>query len=219
MKNRIFCDDIHSLVDAFAAALDAKNSCMQGHSERVADISLALSRELDLPLDEQSRIHIGAHLHDIGKIGIPDCILNKNGKLTKMEFALIRRHPAIGSDIIGRVRILESVTDIVRHHHERFDGGGYPDGLAGEQISMGARIVAVADAFDAMTSPRTYRQELAVDEALNEMRRCRGGQFDSGIVTALVNLIKKSGDDFRLLLFRSDKTVLLNQAAGFGGES
>ncbi len=182
--------DLHEMVDALSRALEAKNSYMCGHSERVAELSLKIAQSMGLPLMEQERIHIGAHLHDIGKIGIPDAILNKPGKLTDSEFAIIRQHPGIGGDIVSKIKVFHSVVDIVRHHHERFDGKGYPDKLCGTEISLGARIVAIADAFDAMISMRNYRRSLTVSEAMEEMERCRGSQFDSAIVDVLQSLIK-----------------------------
>lgn len=185
MLNLVTLDDLHDIVDALSTALDAKNSCMCGHSERVAELSLLMAKTMGLPLAEQERIHIGAHLHDIGKIGIPDAILNKPGKLTEEEFDTIRQHPEIGSTIIGKIKVFRSVSDIVRHHHERFDGKGYPDGLQGNEISLGARIVAVADSFDAMTTMRSYRAALSVREAIAETERCKGGQFDPAIVDIL----------------------------------
>lgn len=192
MSNIVTLDDLHDMVDALSAALDAKNSCMCGHSERVAELSLLLAKGLGLPPAEQQRIHIGAHLHDIGKIGVPDAILDKPGKLTDGEFVLIMQHPAIGSNIVSKVKIFHSVADIVRHHHERYDGRGYPDGLAGEAISLGARIVAVADAFDAMTSARPYRPARSIQEALEETLRCRGSQFDPRVVAVLVALAERN---------------------------
>lgn len=181
-------DDLHEIVEALAAALDAKSSCMCGHSERVAELSWQLAKTLGLPPAEQARIHIGAHLHDIGKIGVPDSILNKPGKLTEDEFAVIRQHPDIGSHIVGKVKVFRPVVDIVRHHHERYDGKGYPDGLRGTEISLGARIVAVADAFDAMTTLRAYRSVVTCFEAVAEVRRCRGSQFDPDVADALIAL-------------------------------
>ncbi len=189
--NQITIDDLHEMVDALSAALDAKNSYMCGHSERVAELSLMLAKHMGLSAAEQTRIHIGAHLHDIGKIGIPDAILNKQGKLTADEFAIIRQHPEIGDTIVGKLKVFHSVADIVRHHHERMDGKGYPDGLCGQEISLGARIVAVADAFDAMTSARPYRSALTVSQAIDETRRCQGTQFDPDIVAVLVNMSSK----------------------------
>jgi putative nucleotidyltransferase with HDIG domain len=178
-------DDLHDIVDALSTALDAKNSNMCGHSERVAELSLLIAKTMGLSFAEQQRIHIGAHLHDIGKIGIPDAILNKPGKLTDDEFNTIRQHPEIGGTIVGKIKVFHSVADIVRHHHERFDGKGYPDGLCGEEISLGARIVAVADSFDAMTTMRTYRLAFSVSQAIEEAERCKGSQFDPGIVDIL----------------------------------
>lgn len=184
----ITLDDLHEVVEALALALDAKNSCMCGHSERVAELALLLAAELGFSPEEQMKIHIGAHLHDIGKIGIPDSILNKEGKLTKEEFDLIREHPVIGDSIVGRIQAFRSIADIVRYHHERYDGKGYPDGLQGEEIPIEARIVAVADSFDAMTTVRTYRRAVSLKEALSEIVRCRSTQFDPVVVDALLQL-------------------------------
>lgn len=185
MLDLVTLDDLHDIVDALSTALDAKNSYMCGHSQRVAELSLLMAKTMGLSLEEQERIHIGAHLHDIGKIGIPDAILNKPGKLTEDEFNTIRQHPEIGGSIVGKIKVFRSVTDIVRHHHERFDGKGYPDGLYGEEISLGARIVAVVDSFDAMTTMRTYRSALCICEAIKETERCKGSQFDPAIVDVL----------------------------------
>lgn len=185
--------DLHEMVEALAAALDAKNPWTHGHSERVAEFSLRIAKGMGLSEEEQVRIHIGGHLHDIGKIGIPDSILNKTGKLTEAEFSMMRKHPEIGDDIMGKIKIFTPILDIVRSHHERFDGSGYPDGLRGKEISIGARIVAVADAFDAMTSVRPYRAALGLEAALEEILRCRGTQFDPEIVEELFFLAQKGG--------------------------
>jgi len=189
VSNRVSLDDLHDMVDALSRALEAKSAHMCGHSERVAELSLIMAQQIGLSRIEQERIHIGAHLHDIGKIGIPDDILNKPGKLTDREFAIICQHPEIGSDIVSKVKVFRAVVDIVRHHHERFDGKGYPDKLHGTEISLGARIVSVADAFDAMISMRSYRPPLTVSEAMAEMERCRGSQFDPAIVDVLKRLV------------------------------
>ena len=195
MFKRFTQEDLHEIVEGLTTALDAKNSFMCGHSERVAELSLLLAKGMGLPMAEQARIHIGAHLHDIGKIGIPDAILNKPGKLSEAEFVMIRKHPEIGNNIINKIRVLHPVVDIVRHHHERFGGGGYPDGLRGEEITLGARIVAVADAFDAMTSTRAYRSALSIDKTMQEMRRCQGSQFDPAVIDVLVTLQRKGNLD------------------------
>ena len=192
-------DDLHEVVDALAAAVDAKDSYTCGHSERVAEISLAIAKEMNLSHEEQYLIHIGAHLHDVGKIGIPDAVISKPGRLTNEEFTLIKEHPIIGYHIVSKVKILQTVSLIVRHHHERIDGGGYPDGLAGETIPLGARIVAVADAFDAMTTTRTYKVSMSIPEALQELINCSGTQFDRDVVEVFVKIMKKGN----LLLFQT----------------
>ncbi len=183
-------DDLHEVVDALAAAVDAKDSYTCGHSERVAEMSLAIAQEMNLSKEEQDLIHIGAHLHDVGKIGVPDAIMSKPGKLTNEEFKQIKDHPMIGYHIVSKVKILQTVSLIVRHHHERMDGSGYPDGLSGSDIPLGARIVAVADAFDAMTSNRTYKKSMAVYDALEELIRCSDTQFDRDIVAVFVRIIR-----------------------------
>jgi len=187
--DKITLDDLHDMVDSLSKALEAKNAHTHGHSERVAEFSLIIAKSIELPLIEQQRIHIGAHLHDIGKIGIPDAILNKPGKLTESEFAIIRQHPEIGGEIVSKVKVFRTVVDIVRHHHERVDGKGYPDKLCGTEISLGARIVSVADAFDAMISTRSYRIPLSISEAMREIERCRGSQFDPEIVDVFKRVI------------------------------
>lgn len=192
MQHLFEWEDLHELVDALATALDAKSPYMCGHSERVAGMALLLAQEMGLDPATQAIIHIGAHLHDIGKIGVPDQVLDKPGKLTEAEYAIIRRHPEIGSNIVNKIKVLRPVVDIVRHHHERFDGKGYPDGLSGGDLSVGARIVAVSDAFDAMTSARPYRPARTLRTALLEMRRCRGTQFDPSVVDALIALCQKN---------------------------
>jgi len=192
LPNLITLEDMHEIVDALATTLEAKSAYTCGHSGRVAELSLALAKVMGLSVVEQEMIHIGGHLHDIGKIGIPDAILNKPGKLTESEFAIIRQHPDIGSNIVSKVKALHAIESIVRHHHEHFDGTGYPDGLCGQEISLGARIVAVADAFDAMNTIRTYRPALSLKQAMAEMWRCRGSQFDPEIVDALLVLASKN---------------------------
>lgn len=188
MEKHLFFDEfLHEIVEVLGTALDAKNPYTCGHSERVAELSLKIAKQMNFTKKEQLRIHIGAHLHDIGKIGIPDAILNKIGKLTGEEFAVMKNHTCIGAEIVGKISVLDSIIDIVRHHHERIDGNGYPDGLRGNEISIGARIVSIADAFDAMTSARAYRTALRTDEAVKELIRCSGTQFDSCIVQLCKN--------------------------------
>jgi putative nucleotidyltransferase with HDIG domain len=184
--------DLHDMVDALTAALDAKNPYTCGHSGRVAELALALACQLGLPDEERNRIHVGAHLHDIGKIGVPDRILDKPAGLTEAEMSLIKLHPIIGDQIIRKTRAFQPMADIVRHHHERFDGKGYPDGLSGLDISLGARIVAVADAVDAMTNPRPYRKALSFQDASDELMRCRNRQFDPELVDIMVGYLSEA---------------------------
>ncbi|QJW44841.1 HD-GYP domain-containing protein [bacterium BFN5] len=184
-------EDLHQLVDALAAALDAKSSYTLGHSERVADIALLIAQRMGLNAETQHLVHIGAHLHDIGKIGIPDEVLNKPGRLTDEQFAVIKQHPVIGYSIVNKVKSFSAISDIVRFHHERFDGNGYPDGLKGHKIPLGARIVAVADSYDAMTTPRIYRHCFTPLEAIQEIKRCQGTQFDPAVVECFIALMQK----------------------------
>ena len=188
LAKSITFNDLHEVVNALTTALDAKSHYTCGHSERVAEFALLLSKGLALSLPEQRRIHIGAHLHDIGKIGIPDAILNKTGKLTSVEFQIMQKHPLIGDNIVRKMKVFHDIVDIVRFHHERFDGNGYPDGLSGTRIPIGARIVAVADALDAMISCRPYRSAYSFEAALEEVSRCSGTQFDPLIVNKLLEL-------------------------------
>lgn len=191
MQQAITFEDLHEVVEALTAALDAKNSYTCGHSERVAELSLQLAKAMGLSRQAQAMIHIGAHLHDIGKIGIPDDILNKPDKLTPEEFQIICEHPTIGGTIIEKMKVFRPIAGIVRHHHERFDGTGYPAKLRGGDIPLGARIVAVADAFDAMTTPRPYRLPLTWEVAIEEIRQGCGTQFDPEVVSAFLRCVEE----------------------------
>lgn len=174
-----------STIAALTEAIDAKDMYTAGHSQRVAEISTAIAYKLGLTQDEIDTVHYGALLHDIGKIGVPEVILNKKGRLTDDEYFAIKKHPVIGMNILKSIEFLEGTLHIVRFHHERFDGAGYPDGLRGEEIPFIARIVGVADAWDAMTSDRSYRRALAPAVAMEELERNAGTQFDPLIIRAL----------------------------------
>ena len=176
-------------IRALAMALDARDPYTAGHSERVSVLSVAIGRNLALPADEIEVLRLGALLHDIGKIGIPDDVLRKPGALTAEEFELIRQHPVVGARILRSVPFLSRHLAIVELHHERPDGRGYPLGLRGDDIPLAARIVHVADAYDAMTSARAYRGALPTGEALRELWRCAGTQFHAEIVGALANAL------------------------------
>jgi putative nucleotidyltransferase with HDIG domain len=176
-------------IRALAAALDARDPYTAGHSERVSVLSVAVGRALRLPDDEIEIIRLGALLHDIGKIGVPDAVLLKPGSLTPVEFDIIRQHPAAGARILRSVPFLEPHIPIVELHHERPDGRGYPHGLRGDDIPMAARIVHVADAYDAITTKRAYRGARSSGEALQELWRFAGTQFHAEVVGALATAL------------------------------
>jgi HD-GYP domain-containing protein (c-di-GMP phosphodiesterase class II) len=186
-------------IDALVAAIDAKDKLTAGHSARVTQISLAIVDTLGLPSDERYSLELAARLHDIGKLCLPDSALNKAGKLSQREWAAMRRHPAVGSQIVGSIEELNYVATIIRHHHERLDGSGYPDGLQGEAIPLLSRIIAVADAFEAMTSDRAFRGKMSVSDAVAELRRCVGAHYSDGVVEALIESLEAGAiEDARL---------------------
>ena len=174
---------------ALASAVDAKDPLTEHHCGRVADRALVLARLAGLGPDEVEAVGYGAVLHDVGKIGIAEAVLTKPGKLTDEERTEMQRHPIIGAEILQPLRLGRIVVPIVRGHHERWDGAGYPDRLRGEAIPIGARIVAVVDAHDAMTHDRPYRARLGDDEAREELIRHRGIQFDPGLVDLLLDAL------------------------------
>ena len=180
--NELFLDTIQAMV----ASVDAKDPYTNGHSQRVSEFSVAIGRQLNLPAEELHQLRIGALLHDIGKIGIPDNILSKPGHLTAEEINKMKEHPTIGANIMKNVRLLREELPALAEHHEHIDGTGYPNGLAGDQISRFGRIVAAADVFDALTSIRPYRQPMDVEEVLNRMQHDSGSHFDGDCVQALI---------------------------------
>ncbi|MFZ5767942.1 MAG: HD-GYP domain-containing protein [Bacillota bacterium] len=176
-------------IAALSSALDAKDAYTRGHCDRVAELAAAIGRELHLPEDKLELLsHVG-RLHDVGKIGIRDAVLKKPGIFTPGEYGGMQMHVVLGAEIVERISLLGEGTRWVLHHHERFDGTGFPAGLRGEDIPLGARIIAVADAYDALTSDRPYKRALGREEALAEMRRCAGTQFDPRLVEVLVKLV------------------------------
>ena len=175
-------------LQALSNALDVRDTETEGHSRRVVEYMELVIRELHVPTADLAMLRRGALLHDIGKIGVPDDVLRKPAALSEAEWALMKRHPEHGARIIAQIPFLGEVSRIVRHHHERWDGRGYPDRLAGEAIPLGARIFAVADSFDAMTSDRPYRRAMSVDEARREVARCRGTQFDPMVVDVFMGI-------------------------------
>ena len=180
-------------IKALAQALEAKDEYTQGHSERVAEVSVNIAKYLSLSEREVHDIWLAGLLHDIGKIGIRESVLNKPGKLDAVEWELVRRHPVVAERILCPIDELSEVIRIVRHHHERYDGTGYPDGLKGGRIPLGARILAVADAYDALTSRRPYRDALSQEEALGVIEEAAGSQFDPVIVRAFLTSLRREG--------------------------
>jgi putative nucleotidyltransferase with HDIG domain len=175
-------------LQALSNALDVRDSETEGHSRRVVEYMELIIAELPVAPENLSTLRRGALLHDIGKIGVPDNVLRKPAALSDAEWVVMKRHPEHGARIISQIPFLQDVSRIVRHHHERWDGKGYPDGIAAEAIPLGARIFAVADSFDAMTSDRPYRRAMSVKDARVEVARCRGTQFDPNVVDAFVRV-------------------------------
>jgi ribonuclease P protein subunit RPR2 len=183
---RTYLDTMKSL----ARVVEAKDRTTRGHLDRTQAYGIALARKIDPALVETPTLGYGFFLHDIGKVGVPENILCKEGPLTPEEWDVMREHPMVGADIVAPMGFLAETVTLIKHHHERFDGTGYPDGLEGEQIPLSARIFSVADAFDAMTSDRPYRDSMGIDRALGEIRGGSGTQFDPEIVRAFVEMIE-----------------------------
>jgi putative nucleotidyltransferase with HDIG domain len=182
-------------IRALAAAIDAKDPYTKGHSERVAKIAVVLATELNLPDRDIEDIEYTALLHDIGKIGIDDRILGKSSKLSNEEFKKIKEHPIVGAKIIEPVDFLKNSYKTIYHHHEKYNGSGYPDGLKEKDIPLCARIIAVADAYDAMGSDRPYRKKLSKEKILKEFTEQSGKQFDPQIVNALMLILKREREE------------------------
>ncbi len=180
---------IHQFAESLGTAIDAKDSFTACHSDQVAIVSQVIALSLEMPPAMADQIHIAGHLHDIGKIGIPDAVLQKRGPLNDAEWKCIREHPVIGANILRPVKVLSGqggIVDMVLHHHERYDGKGYPHGLKGQDIPFGARIIAVADSLSAMIEDRVYRPAMSFDQAILEIQANSGTQFDPRAVEGLL---------------------------------
>jgi putative nucleotidyltransferase with HDIG domain len=175
---------------ALARAVDAKSPWTAGHSQRVTDMALRIGSVLELKPKELENLHRAALLHDIGKVGIPSAILDKKSELSDDEFRLIKRHPEMGGKIIEPINAFREIIPIIVQHHERFDGQGYPEGLAADAIHRSARILAVADVYDSMLSDRPYRKKLVIGQILEIMQKEAGKQFDPVMVKALLEVTK-----------------------------
>jgi putative two-component system response regulator len=179
-----------TLSGALANAIEAREQGMRGHCERLAALAIRLGAALGLDQRELETIRLGALLHDIGKIGVPDRVLLKAGPLTGEELGLMQRHTLIGDDMLAPLELLDRVRPIVRHHHERWDGGGYPDRLEETEIPLGARILAVADSVDAMSAHRVYREPLTEPQIVRELEQGRATQWDPAVVDVVLELIE-----------------------------
>jgi putative nucleotidyltransferase with HDIG domain len=186
-------EDYDRMVRSFVKAIEIKDLYTRGHSERVSELSVHVAEELGVGYEARRITKYAALLHDVGKIGVPLCIINKPGPLDDDEFAKMQEHPTIGVDILHDIAFLEPAIDIVRYHHERLDGRGYPHGVDAEHLSRLVRIVTAVDAFDAMTSTRSYRRALDVETAIEELERCSGAQFDAEVVAALATCVRRLG--------------------------
>ncbi|MGH2747853.1 MAG: GAF and HD-GYP domain-containing protein [Actinomycetota bacterium] len=182
-------------IAALMSALEARDPYTEAHTGRISDMALALAVAMQVPVEVRRAVKLGAILHDVGKIGISDTILSKTGPLTEEEWTVMRTHPEIGERMLEKIDFVRPALPIIKHHHERWDGEGYPAGLQGEMIPVGARIVAVCDAFDAMTSDRPYRRALPAEEASRRLLACAGTQFDPACAALLVDVISKMGED------------------------
>lgn len=189
-------------VKAMVNALEAKSPWTRGHSERVAAYAQEIAFEMNLKEELRKEVTIASLLHDIGKIGTFGDILEKDTGLSKDEYDIVKRHSVQGADILKGIKRFENVALMVRHHHERMDGTGYPDGLKGDKVPIGARIVYVADAFDAMTEERPYRPSLTIYDAVSELQKNAGTQFDPFVVEAWIRVL----DTQKNLLLSSKRT-------------
>jgi putative two-component system response regulator len=181
----------HAIVTSLMAALEAKDSYLKNHSARVAGLAQSLGGNLGLSRQEVRRLYRAGLVHDLGKIGVPEAILNKPGPLSPTEFEEIKKHPLFSANIVRPLREFRDCIREVYHHHERLDGSGYPSGLAGSDIPLGSRIIAVCDAFDAMTSHRAYRSAVSGEEAAARLEAGRGSQFDADIVDLFIEKLRR----------------------------
>lgn len=188
-KNREQVDYVMGIVESMIFALEARDQYTRGHSERVTNFSVKLAEAMNCEPEFVDMVRHGSRLHDIGKIGIDDSILKKPSRLSDTEMDIMREHPNVGTNILKPVRYLSHILPIIRHHHERFDGEGYPDGLKSDEIPLAARIIAVADTFDAMRSSRPYRDKLDLKPVIEELERVAGSQLDPLLVKSFLNII------------------------------
>jgi uncharacterized domain HDIG len=181
-------------VNALSLAIEAKDQYTEGHSSRVVYYAEKIGREMRFSENHIDNLKIASILHDIGKIGIPEAILNKPGRLTDEEYAVIKSHPSIGANIIKDIDALKGISDVIKHHHERYDGKGYPDGMGGDRIQLDAYIISLADAYDAMCSDRPYRKAMTREQAVDIIKQERGKQFNPKVVDVFLKILESEGD-------------------------
>lgn len=202
--NEKLSDTYQKLQDSYLESIqtlrytvEAKDSYTRGHSDRVSEFSVLLGKHLGLSDQDLEHLRLGGLFHDIGKIGVPDIILQKNSKLTDDEYSQIKQHPNIGVHILSNATIFNDILPIVEHHHEKFDGTGYPKNLAGNDIPYLARIAAIADSFDAMASRRAYRDSLPLDVIISEFERCKGTQFDPQMADVFLDILNNHYEEIK----------------------
>jgi putative nucleotidyltransferase with HDIG domain len=200
------------LIETLAAVIDARDVFTYGHSTQVTNYALAIAKEMGLPEEEREMIRKAGLLHDIGKVGISERILAKKGAITQDERHILEQHPVLGEEILGRVKDMKELAEIVGSHHERYDGNGYPYGRKGEEIPLAGRILGVADALDAMLSDRPYRPAMNLLQALVEIRRNAGTQFDPNVAEALLRVAEKADTDFFKNSARTIEAASVQQA-------
>ncbi len=183
--------NFHQFIANLTAIIEAKDHYTSGHSNRVAELTYLIAQQMGYDKTFCEKLHIGAHLHDIGKIGIPDGILLKSSKLTIEEYAVIKTHSIIGYNMLKNNPELDDIPVIIKHHHERIDGNGYPGKLSGNDIPIGSRIIALADSFDAMVTSRPYKPVMTINQAKTEICACANTQFDKNIVDVFLEMLSK----------------------------
>lgn len=186
-------------IETLRYTVEAKDTYTRGHSDRVSELSVLIGKKVNLSEQDLKLLQIGGLFHDIGKIGVPDSILLKESKLTDDEYSEIKNHPSIGAHILSTATIFKDIIPIVKHHHERYDGHGYPSQLQGNHIPYLARITAIADSFDAMTSRRTYRDSLPLETVMAEFEKCKGTQFDPELTDVFLDILRNHFDEIKTI--------------------
>ena len=205
-KNEELGNANKDLIASLVSAIEAKDRYTLGHSERVAKYAAGLAEKIGLSEEKVNEIHIAGMLHDVGKIGVADDILHKPSRLTKDEYEEVKKHPAIGSWILNTLELSDTTMDAINYHHERYDGKGYPLGLKGNELSLESQIIALSDAYDAMTSDRPYRKAMSHEEAINEIKKCADTQFNP----ELVKVIEKEGFSMPLYETAGNAAEIMN---------